>query len=38
MKTGDREGAIQAIEAVIAMNPPNMDSYKVLLAKMKSED
>jgi len=34
---GDREGAIQTIEMIMAMNPPNMEHYKTLLAKMKSE-
>ena len=33
---GDKEGAIQAIEAIIAMNPPNQMNYKTLLAKIKS--
>jgi len=34
---GDRDGAIQTIETIIAMNPPNMENFKTLLAKMKSE-
>ena len=36
LNAGDRDGAIQAIEAIIAMNPPNEASYKILLAKIKS--
>jgi tetratricopeptide (TPR) repeat protein len=34
LKAGDREGAIQAIEAIIAMNPPNQENYKALLSKI----
>jgi tetratricopeptide (TPR) repeat protein len=34
---GDRDGAIQTIETIIAMNPPNMGNFKTLLAKMKLE-
>jgi tetratricopeptide (TPR) repeat protein len=34
LNAGDREGAIQAIEAIIAMNPPNRSSYQALLAKI----
>jgi tetratricopeptide (TPR) repeat protein len=34
---GDREGAIQIIETIMAMNPPNMEHFKTLLAKIKSE-
>jgi tetratricopeptide (TPR) repeat protein len=37
LKAGDREGAIQTIEAIMAMNPPNVENYKTLLAKLKSE-
>jgi hypothetical protein len=33
---GDREGAVQAIETIISMNPPNQEDYKTLLAKIKS--
>ena len=34
LKTGDREGAVQAVEAIIAMNPPNQANYQALLAKI----
>jgi len=34
---GDREGAIQNTETIMAMNPPNMEDYRTLLAKIKSE-
>jgi tetratricopeptide (TPR) repeat protein len=34
LKAGDREGAIQTIEAIIAMNPPNRANYQVLLSKL----
>jgi tetratricopeptide (TPR) repeat protein len=34
LKAGDREGAIQTIEAIIAMNPPNRANYQVLLARL----
>jgi tetratricopeptide (TPR) repeat protein len=37
LNTGDREGAIQAIETIMTMNPPNLGAYKTLLAKIKSE-
>ena len=37
LKAGDREGAIQAVEAIIVMNPPNQSDYQRLLAKLKSE-
>jgi len=36
LNAGDREGAIQAIEAIIAMNPPNKSDYQTLLANVKS--
>jgi len=32
----DTEGAIQALEAIIAMNPPNIDQYRVALQNMKA--
>ena len=35
LNAGDRDGAIQAIEAIIAINPPNQASYKTLLARIK---
>ncbi|MFA5874774.1 MAG: hypothetical protein WC832_12525, partial [Anaerolineales bacterium] len=37
LNAGDRDGAIQNIETIMAMNPPNMEDYKTLLAKIKSE-
>lgn len=37
LTAGDREGAIQTIETIISMNPPNMEAHKTLLAKLKSE-
>lgn len=36
LDSGDREGAMQAIEAIIAMNPPNVADYTALLAKVRS--
>jgi tetratricopeptide (TPR) repeat protein len=37
LNAGDREGAIQNIETIMAMNPPNMEDYKELLARIRSE-
>ncbi len=37
LNAGDRDGAIQTIEAIMAMNPPNMGDYRALLVKIKSE-
>ncbi len=37
LNAGDREGAVQTIEAIMAMNPPNMSDYKTLLAKIRSK-
>lgn len=37
LNAGDRDGAIQTMEAIMAMNPPNMERYKILLAKIKPE-
>ena len=34
---GDRDGAVQAIEAIVAMSPPNVQDYMTLLAKIRSE-
>ena len=34
LNEGDREGASQAIEAIIALNPPNQANYQALLAKI----
>jgi tetratricopeptide (TPR) repeat protein len=35
LNSGQRDGAIQAIEAIIALNPPNQASYKTLLSRIK---
>ena len=37
LNAGERVGAIQTIEAIMAMNPPNIKDYQALLAKIKSE-
>jgi tetratricopeptide (TPR) repeat protein len=34
---GDRPGAIQIIESIVAMNPPNLKDYNMLLNKLESE-
>jgi tetratricopeptide (TPR) repeat protein len=34
LNQGDREGASQAIEAILALNPPNQANYQALLAKI----
>jgi tetratricopeptide (TPR) repeat protein len=36
LDAGDREGATQTIEAIIAMNPPNVADYTALLGKIRS--
>jgi tetratricopeptide (TPR) repeat protein len=36
LDSGDRAGAIQSIEAIIAMNPPNVSDYTAMLLKIKS--
>ena len=36
LDTGDRQGAITAIGQIIALNPPNIDEYKQLLERIKS--
>jgi hypothetical protein len=36
LNAGDKEGAVQAIEAIIAMNPPNKADYLTLLANVKA--
>jgi tetratricopeptide (TPR) repeat protein len=36
LNSGDRDGAIQTMEAIMAMNPPNREAYKTLLSKLKS--
>jgi len=35
LNAGQKDGAIQAIEAIIALNPPNQASYKMLLERLK---
>jgi tetratricopeptide (TPR) repeat protein len=37
LNAGDREGAIQTMETIMAMNPPNLEKYKTLHAKLKPE-
>ena len=36
LNVGDKDGAIQAIEAIIALNPPDQARYRVLLEKVRS--
>jgi predicted Zn-dependent protease len=36
LDAGDRNGALQAIEAIIAMNPPNIQEYQTALEEIKS--
>ncbi len=37
LTAGDKTGAIRAIEAIVALKPPNLEDYKTLLAKVRSE-
>lgn len=37
LDAGDREGAIQSIESIMAMNPPDKKAYETQLAKIKSQ-
>jgi len=37
LDTGDRRGAVEMVEAIIAMNPPNSNQYRQLLHQMKTE-
>ncbi len=37
LNKGDRDGAVQAIEAIVAMSPPNVKDYMTLLAKIRSD-
>ncbi len=37
LDAGDRAGAIQAIEAIVAMNPPNVADYIALLRKLEAD-
>jgi tetratricopeptide (TPR) repeat protein len=36
LTAGDREGAIRIVETIISLNPPNINDYRALLAKLKS--
>jgi len=36
LKAGERDAAVQVIESIIAMNPPNQARYQLLLEKVKS--
>jgi len=36
LNAGDRDAAVQVIESIIAMNPPNQAKYQLLLEKLKS--
>jgi tetratricopeptide (TPR) repeat protein len=38
VKAGDLKGAIRATEAIIAMQPPNLQIYQNLLSKLKSKN
>jgi tetratricopeptide (TPR) repeat protein len=35
LNAGDRDGAVQVIDAIISMNPPNLANYRILLARLK---
>lgn len=35
---GDKWGAIEMVEAIIAMNPPNSNQYRLLLQQIRSDD
>ena len=35
LNAGDRDGAVQVIDAIISMNPPNQANYRILLARLK---
>ncbi len=34
MESGDKEGVARVIKQIIAMNPPNIEEYRILLAQM----
>jgi tetratricopeptide (TPR) repeat protein len=36
MKAGDRNGMIQVLEAILAMDPPNKANYQAMLARLKA--
>jgi tetratricopeptide (TPR) repeat protein len=37
LNAGDNEGAIQVIESILALDPPNKDDYQELISQLKSE-
>lgn len=37
LDTGDKRGAVEMVEAIIAMNPPNSNQYRQLLQQIKTE-
>ena len=37
LKAGDRAGAMEAIQSIISMKPPNLEDYQRLLAKLQAE-
>jgi len=37
LQAGDRAGAVQTVEAIMAMNPPDIEHYKKLLQKLRTE-
>ncbi|MBE0685106.1 MAG: tetratricopeptide repeat protein [Anaerolineaceae bacterium] len=37
LDAGDRRGAVEMVEAIIAMNPPNSNQYRQLLQQIKSD-
>jgi tetratricopeptide (TPR) repeat protein len=37
LEAGDKAGAIQAVESVIALNPPNIEDFKTVLANLRAE-
>jgi tetratricopeptide (TPR) repeat protein len=37
LQAGDRAGAIQTVEAIMAMNPSNLEDYRKLLQKLRPE-
>jgi DNA-binding SARP family transcriptional activator len=37
LDSGDRRSAVEMVEAIIAMNPPNSNQYRQLLQQIKSD-
>jgi len=37
LEAGDKETAIQAMESIIALNPPDIDHYQAMIRKLKEE-